>query len=64
MRTNIEIDDKLMETALKVTGLKTRKMVVHKALQSLVARQNRKRILELRGRMTWKGNLDEMREIE
>lgn len=63
MRTNIEIDDELMQTALRITGLKTKKKVVHKALEVLVSRQNRKRILELRGRATWDGNLDQMREI-
>ena len=64
MRTNIEIDDELMATALRVTGLKTKKMVVQKALQDLVIRQKRKRMLELRGRARWDGDLDEMRNME
>lgn len=64
MRTNIEIDDELMKTAMKLSGLKTKKMVVHKALKVLINRQKRARILKLRGHAVWDGNLDEMRKIK
>lgn len=61
MRTNIVIDDDLMAEALRVTGLKTKKEVVEKALQTLVRIESQKGILALRGKVHWEGDLDEMR---
>lgn len=49
MRTNIDIDDKLMGEALQRTGLKTKKAVVDKALRYLVELERQKDFLELRG---------------
>ena len=62
MRTNIDIDDDLMQTALKVTGFQTKKKVVHEALEELIAHYQRKRIFGLRGKVSWDGDLDAMRE--
>ncbi|MEZ5537983.1 MAG: type II toxin-antitoxin system VapB family antitoxin [Thiolinea sp.] len=64
MRTNIVIDDKLMEQALTATGLKTKKEVVEQGLKLLVKRKKQQAIRNLRGRITWEGNLDEMRNNE
>lgn len=64
MRTNIVIDDKLMEQALKATGLKTKKDVVEQGLKLLVKRKNQQSIRSLRGQITWEGDLDEMRKNE
>lgn len=61
MRTNIVIDDKLMADALKATGLKTKKEAVELGLKLLVKRQKQQAIRNLRGKITWEGNLDEMR---
>ena len=61
MRTNIVIDDKLMADALKATGLKTKKEAVELGLKLLVKRQKQQDIRNLRGKVTWEGNLDEMR---
>ena len=63
MRTNIDIDDALMQAALKVTGLRTKKRVVHEALEELVSRYRRKSILDLRGKAAWEGDLDAMRDV-
>jgi Arc/MetJ family transcription regulator len=60
-RTNIELDDQLVKEGLKLTHLKTKKDLVHQALEELVARKKRKGLLELQGKVRWQGNLDEMR---
>jgi Arc/MetJ family transcription regulator len=61
MRTNIEIDDDLMREALAVSGLRTKRSVVEAALQLLIQRKAQERIRELRGRLEWSGDLDQMR---
>lgn len=61
MRTNIVIDDKLMQEALRATGLKTKKEAVELALRTLLRLQRQSQIRSLRGRLDWKGNLDAMR---
>lgn len=61
-RTNIELDDKLVEEAMKLTHKKTKKELVNYALDELVKRLKRKKLLELEGQVEWTGNLDEMRE--
>ena len=61
MRTNIEIDVNLMEQALRLSHLKTKKEVVQQALEQYVRRLKRLKILDLQGKVKWEGNLDEMR---
>jgi Arc/MetJ family transcription regulator len=61
MRTNIVIDDDLMAQALKATGLKTKREVVEQGLKLLVQRKQQQTIRDLRGKLKWEGNLDEMR---
>jgi Arc/MetJ family transcription regulator len=61
MRTNIVIDDKLMQEALRATGLKTKKEAVELALRTLLRLQRQRQIRSLRGRLDWNGNLDAMR---
>lgn len=61
MRTNIVIDDKLMENALKATGLPTKKAVVEQGLKLLIKRNQQQDIRKLRGKVKWEGDLDEMR---
>jgi len=61
MRTNIDIDDDLMAEALKATGLRTKKETVELGLRSLIKLKKQGSIRSLRGRLTWAGNLDEMR---
>ncbi len=64
MRTNIVIDDELMSQAIKSTGLRTKKEVVEQGLKLLIQRKKQQSIRELRGQITWEGNLDEMRSNE
>ena len=61
MRTNIVIDDKLMNDALKATGCKTKKEAVEQGLKLLIQRNKQRSIRELRGKLKWEGDLNEMR---
>ena len=61
MRTNIVIEDDLMEEALKVSGLKTKREAVEEGLRLLVQTRRQKRIKRLRGKLRWEGSLDDMR---
>lgn len=61
MRTNIVIDDQLMDEALKVSGLPTKRAVVEEALQLLIKVKKQTDIRRLKGKIKWEGNLDEMR---
>ena len=63
MRTNIDIDDKLMNDALKATGLKTKKDAVELGLKTLVMLQKQAEIRKYRGKLKWEGDLDEMRSM-
>jgi Arc/MetJ family transcription regulator len=61
MRTNVVIDDDLMASALKVSGLKTKKDAIEEGLKLLVQVKSQKEIKRFRGKLQWSGNLDEMR---
>ncbi|MDJ0901836.1 MAG: type II toxin-antitoxin system VapB family antitoxin [Xenococcus sp. MO_188.B8] len=61
MRTNIVIDDELMAKALKATGLTTKKEVVEQGLKLLIRRQEQQSIRDLKGKLRWEGDLDELR---
>lgn len=61
MRTNIVIDDKLMEDTLKATGLKTKREAVELGLRTLLRLDRQAEIRRLRGKLMWEGDLDAMR---
>jgi len=61
MRTNIEIDDRLMKDALRVTGLKTKRDAVQLGLQTLVRLGRQADLRRMRGKVAWQGDLDSMR---
>ncbi len=61
MRTNIVIDDALMEDALKLTGLKTKREAVELGLKMLIKLKKQEDIRSFRGKLSWDGDLDEMR---
>ena len=64
MRTNIEIDDKLMAEAMKAMGTKTKRETVEKALEAQVRYSRQKGILELKGKVQWEGDLDAWRRAD
>lgn len=61
MRTNIVIDDKLMDLALATTGLKTKKEVVEEGLKTLIRIKNQEKLKSLRGKLHWEGDIEKMR---
>jgi Arc/MetJ family transcription regulator len=61
MRTNIVIDDQLMEETLRVTGLKTKREVVELGLRTLLRLRQQEEIHRFRGKLDWQGDLDAMR---
>ena len=60
-RTNIDIDEKLIREARKLTRLKTKREIVHQALELLVRSETRKGILRYYGSGIWQGDLEAMR---
>ena len=61
VRTNIVIDDALMEQALAASGYRTKKETVEEGLRLLIAQKNQSRIRRLRGKLQWEGDLEAMR---
>ena len=61
-RTNIVIDDKLVEDCLRLTGIKTRKALIDQALRELYRHESQTKIFELKGKINWEGNLNEWRQ--
>ena len=62
LRTNIELDEELVNEAMKLTQMKTKKELVNYALKELVRKVKRKNLLYLEGKVEWEGNLYEMRK--
>jgi Arc/MetJ family transcription regulator len=61
MRTNIEIEDKLMRDALKYTGAQTKREVVELGLRNLVQLGKQVEARKMRGKLHWEGDLNAMR---
>jgi hypothetical protein len=58
MATNLSIDPDLLDRALEVSGERTKKAAVTKALQEFIARRQQKRLLELIGKLEWDESFD------
>ncbi len=61
MRTNIVIDDQLMADTMRATGAKTKREAVDLALKAVVRLEAQKALLDLGGKLDWKGDLEAMR---
>ncbi len=61
MRTNIEIDDRLMREAMRASGERTKRAVVEQALRLLVQTRAQAGIRRLRGKIHWQGDLNTSR---
>ncbi|NKC00293.1 MAG: type II toxin-antitoxin system VapB family antitoxin [Pseudomonadales bacterium] len=61
MRTNIVIDEKLLAEAIEATGAKTKREAVELGLAALVKLNKQKNFRSMRGKVTWTGDLEEMR---
>ena len=53
MATNLAIDPDLLDRALEVSGERTKKATVTKALEEFIARRQQRRVLELMGKLEW-----------
>jgi len=62
-RTNIELDVNLLNEAMALADLKTIKDVVHYSLKEMIKMKKRRKLLSLKGKVAWEGNLDEMRAL-
>jgi len=62
MRTNIVLDDALIERARQLTGIKTKRQVIQEALRTLIQLREQSEIRQLRGKLKWEGNLDDQRK--
>lgn len=61
MRTNIDIDEKLISEAMKLMGTRTKKETVEKALEAQVAIKRQISVRSLKGKVDWQGDLDAWR---
>lgn len=61
MRTNIVLDEKLVDEAMRLSNAHTKKEVVDMALQSYVAQLKRRSMKKLFGKVKWDGDLETMR---
>jgi len=58
MRTNVDIDDKLIQEAFRLTSLKTKKEIVHKALEEFIQSRKRLDLKEIRGKIKFARGYD------
>ena len=61
MRTNVVIDDELMERALRSSGSPTKRAAIESGLRLLVQYHTQRKLRTLKGKIAWEGDLDEMR---
>jgi len=61
MRTNIEIDDRLMDEAMRSSGKRTKRAAVEAGLQLLVQTRAQGKVRRLRGKIQWLGDLETSR---
>jgi len=62
MRTNVVLDEALVEQAKALTGLRTTRAVIDEALRVLIQQRRQAGVAELFGQLHWEGDLDAMRE--
>jgi Arc/MetJ family transcription regulator len=58
MATNLSLDPKLIEQAVKVSGERTKKAAVTRALEEFIARRKQKHLLDLMGKLEWDSDFD------
>ena len=58
MTPNLSLDPKLIERAVEVSGERTKKAAVTRALEEFIARRGQKRLLELMGKLEWDKSFD------
>ena len=58
MATNLALDPKLIERAVELSGEKTKKAAVTRALEEFIARRGQRRLIELMGKLEWDQSFD------
>ncbi|MGD9556512.1 MAG: type II toxin-antitoxin system VapB family antitoxin [Mangrovibacterium sp.] len=61
-RTNIEIEVDLLREVMSITKSRTMKDAIQAALKHVIKSNRKKELLDLKGKIRWEGNLDEMRQ--
>ncbi|MFO7570043.1 MAG: type II toxin-antitoxin system VapB family antitoxin [Smithellaceae bacterium] len=61
MQATIRIDRTLIEQAMSLAGLSTKRATVEEALRQLIRRSKQQQVRNLRGKLHWEGDLAEMR---
>ena len=61
MRTNIVIDEDLMQETLRLTGIKTKREAVEKGLRTLLRLERQAQLRKFRGKLDWQGDLEATR---
>ena len=64
MRTNIEIDDRLLSEAMRASGCRTKRATVEEGLRLLARKNAYRAILALRGKVHWEGDPDALRRAK
>jgi len=62
MATDLSLDPKLIEQAVKVSGERTKKAAVTRALEEFIARRKQKHLLDLMGKLEWDSSYDYKKE--
>jgi len=62
-RTNVVLDEVLVEDGLEITGLKSRRALIDYALRELLRRESQRKILELKGKIYWEGDLSSIHQV-
>ena len=58
MATNLSLDPDLIDRALKVSGERTKKAAVTRALEEFIARRKQRRLIDLMGKLEWNSSFD------
>jgi len=64
VRTNIDIDDRLLSEAMRVSGCRTKRATVEEGLRLLARKKAYRSILALRGKIHWEGDADALRRLK
>ena len=62
MRTTLNIDDEALQAAMKLSGGRTKTEVINEALRRFVRAKKRLRLLDLRGKVEWEGDIETLRK--
>jgi Arc/MetJ family transcription regulator len=63
MRTNIEVEEELIEQIIQMSAAQNRRKAIEKSILGYIRYLSKLELVKLRGKVKWEGNLDEMRSI-